>query len=99
MLHATPPTLTPLGLPAADVDKRCTRCSESYPADDEFFRPQPRDGHPHRLAPWCRACEADQKRERRALPATATPTIERSDELQAFLASVHERAQGERFAA
>lgn len=46
-------------------EKTCTRCRDAWPADTEFFRPQPRPGNPDRLAPWCRACELEQKQEAR----------------------------------
>lgn len=48
-------------------EKACTKCSEPWPADKEFFRCQPRRNNPHRLAPWCRACEKDYASEKRAL--------------------------------
>ena len=54
---------------AQEAEKTCTRCSEAWPADTDFFRLQPKAGHPTRLAPWCRACEADYQRERRSLKA------------------------------
>ena len=52
-----------------EIEKTCTRCEEAWPADTEFFRLQPKAGHPARLAPWCRACEADYQREKRSLEA------------------------------
>lgn len=56
---------------AMPAEKTCTRCNEGWPADAEFFRPQPKPRQPNRLAPWCRACEADQKAEARALARAA----------------------------
>lgn len=47
-------------------EKTCTRCREEWPADSEFFRPQPRPENPNRLAPWRRACEAEQKAQQRS---------------------------------
>lgn len=57
------------------TEKTCTRCHEDWPADAEFFRPQPRRGDYHRLAPWCRACEADYQTVKRAAPATTEPAF------------------------
>ena len=45
------------------AEKTCTRCHESWPLDTEFFRKETR-GYGYYL-PWCRACEAEQKREKR----------------------------------
>jgi hypothetical protein len=45
-------------------EKRCGRCGETWPADAEFFRP--RTSQPHRLLCWCRACEAEQRRQARS---------------------------------
>ncbi len=45
-----------------NAEKLCRRCNEAWPVD--FFRPDKRG--PGYLTPWCRACEADQKREYRA---------------------------------
>ena len=45
-------------------EKTCTRCNESWPLETEFFRKETR-GYGYYL-PWCRACEAEQKREKRA---------------------------------
>jgi hypothetical protein len=44
-----------------EPEKTCTRCGDDWPADTEFFR-RLSSG---RLAPWCRACEAEQKAEHR----------------------------------
>jgi hypothetical protein len=51
---------------AAVKEKQCTRCEDWWPADTEFFRRQAKPGSPNRLAPWCRACEADYQTEKRA---------------------------------
>lgn len=56
---------------AKPVTKTCTRCREDLPADTEFFRLQPNPNRPNRLAPWCRACEAEQKAEVRQLAKAA----------------------------
>ncbi len=53
------------------TEKVCSRCSEAWPADDEFFRLQPRQGQPARLAPWCRACESDHAAAKRAIAKAA----------------------------
>ena len=45
------------------TEKQCTRCREKLPRDSEFFRQESR-GNRYYL-PWCRACEAEQKREKR----------------------------------
>ncbi len=45
------------------TEKQCTRCRESWPKDEQFFRRETR-GYRYYL-PWCRACEAEQKREKR----------------------------------
>jgi hypothetical protein len=45
-------------------EKKCTRCGEYWPADEEFFRMLHRYGS-HSLASWCRACETEQKAEHR----------------------------------
>jgi hypothetical protein len=52
-------------------DKVCTKCRESWPADLEFFRRQPKPRQPNRLAPWCRACESEQRRSARAIATAA----------------------------
>lgn len=54
----------------ATDEKACTRCHESWPLDPEFFRKETR-GYGYYL-PWCRACEAEQKREKRAQQREAT---------------------------
>jgi hypothetical protein len=56
---------------AMPAEKTCTRCNESWPADTEFFRAQSKPRQPNRLAPWCRACEADQKAAARAITRAA----------------------------
>ncbi len=56
---------------AAPEEKLCTRCNEEWPADTAFFRSQPKPGQPSRLAPWCRACEAEQKAQARAASRAA----------------------------
>lgn len=55
---------------SADPEKKCTRCGEDWPADGEFFRVLHRYGR-SALAPWYRACEAEQKAEHRAQQARA----------------------------
>ena len=45
-------------------EKTCTRCHESWPLDEEFFRREKREYRCY--LPWCRACEAEQKREKRS---------------------------------
>lgn len=35
--------------------KRCTKCSEEFPATEKYFRPDKRQ---HRLRSWCRKCES-----------------------------------------
>lgn len=47
-------TFTELGL-----EKRCSRCSDSFPADTEFFAPKPqsRDG----LSDQCKVCQYRRK--------------------------------------
>lgn len=41
------------------TQKRCPRCRERWPKDEEFFRSlHDRKGHT-RLQSWCRACEAE----------------------------------------
>jgi hypothetical protein len=49
------------------TEKTCTRCGDTWPRDTEFFRKETR-GAGYYL-PWCRACEAQQKREKRAQQA------------------------------
>ena len=46
------------------TEKTCTRCKQAWPRDIEFFRREAR-GNRYYL-PWCRVCEAEQKREKRA---------------------------------
>ena len=46
------------------AEKQCTRCNKTWPRDAEFFRQETR-GNRYYL-PWCRVCEAEQKREKRA---------------------------------
>ena len=44
--------------------KRCTKCGESKPASTEYFSP---NRHIHSgLASWCKSCNAERDRERRA---------------------------------
>jgi len=63
--------LTPAGRKAIAVEKTCSRCRESWPADGEFFRI--RSGYRiGALLPWCRACEAAQKAESRSRRSSAT---------------------------
>ena len=54
-------------------EKLCTRCDEWWPADAEFFRP--RSTGSRRLLCWCRACEAEQKREARDRRRAAVPEL------------------------
>jgi hypothetical protein len=51
------------------AQKTCTRCGDVWPRDAEFFRQETRGGGYY--LPWCRACEADQKREYRAVQKAA----------------------------
>lgn len=55
------------------VNKTCTRCRDDYPADPEFFRVKAEAGagKSARYMPWCRACEAEQKAEARAITKAA----------------------------
>ena len=55
-------------------EKTCTRCNESWPKDTEFFRRENRGSMC--WVPWCRACEADQKREKRAAERALTGDLE-----------------------
>lgn len=52
-------------VPPSDPDempaKECTKCHETWPADEEFFRRQPKPNNPDRLAPWCKACEVENR--------------------------------------
>lgn len=41
--------ITDLGL-----EKRCSKCREYFPADNEFFYPN--GGSPDGLCDWCKAC-------------------------------------------
>lgn len=56
---------------APPAEKTCTRCRDAWPADEEFFRSQPRPRQPHRLAPWCRACERDYSKRARSIASAA----------------------------
>jgi len=46
------------------VEKRCTRCGDWWPADEEFF-PKNRVRTKRGLSPWCKACFTEYHRERR----------------------------------
>jgi len=46
-----------------EVERRCPRCGEWWPATTEFFRYRARSGVP--LVSYCRACEVEWVRERR----------------------------------
>lgn len=49
-----------------DLEKRCTRCGESWPADTEFF---PRDaGRKDGLNAWCKACWSEHRASRKVKP-------------------------------
>lgn len=62
-------TAEPIAL-IGEREKTCRRCGEAWPADAEFFRPRAA-GSPRMLA-WCRACEAQQKADRRKLTGALT---------------------------
>lgn len=51
------------------TEKQCTRCHETWPKDEQFFRREKRGSLCY--VPWCRACEAEQKREYRQRIAEA----------------------------
>ena len=38
---------------AGELEKRCAKCRDYWPADNEFFHSQNRDDGLH---PWCKAC-------------------------------------------
>lgn len=43
---------------AGELEKRCAKCREYWPADNEFFHSQNRDDGLHT---WCKACCADSQ--------------------------------------
>lgn len=56
---------------APPAEKTCTRCHDAWPADEEFFRLQPKPRQPNRLAPWCRACEKEYAASARSIARAA----------------------------
>lgn len=59
------------------TEKTCARCGDDWPADAEFFRVRGEgtDSKATTYMPWCRACEAEQKAEKRAAVAPAQSSV------------------------
>lgn len=49
--------------PELGTVRRCTRCGEEWPLDEEFYYYQVRHGRRVSSA-WCRACWSERSRER-----------------------------------
>jgi len=51
------------------TERRCSRCTEWWPADGEFFN----KGQGNTLQSWCRACMSEARKARQAGQAGAAP--------------------------
>ena len=81
-MSARSPRLVIPGEEELGVQRRCSRCGEFWPEDDEFFYPSTKG--PGCFQSWCRACWASRNAEAYALRKTA---VDREAQRAAWRAS------------